>query len=64
MKKTYLAPIARAIAVKCGFRLLQQHSVRSFIVENTRYIGDDINEDVEDNQVSSGSRYIGDIDEE
>jgi hypothetical protein len=61
MKKTYLTPIARAIAVKCGFRLLQQHSVRSFTREQIRYVGD---ADEDDEPASPSSRYVGDIDEE
>lgn len=64
MKKTYLTPSAKAIAVKCGFHLLRQHSVRAFIVETTRFIGDDVNEDDEDDDGPHGSRYIGDVDEE
>ena len=63
MKKTYLTPSAKAIAVKCGFHLLRQHSVRAFIAETTRYIGD-IDEDYEDDEGPHGSRYIGDVDEE
>ena len=57
MKKTYLTPSAKAIAVKCGSRLLQQHSVNPFKVEQRRYVGD-----VDDD--NERSRYVGDIDEE
>ena len=60
MKKTYLTPSTRAIAIKGGFRLLQQHSVRNYIQEGTRYIGD-IDED---KPAPPGSRFIGVIDEE
>ena len=63
MKKTYLTPSAKAIALIFGFNLLRQHSVRAFIVERTRFIGD-VNEDDEDDEDLSDPRYIGDVDEE
>lgn len=64
MKKRYFPPTVKAFAMICGSRLLQRHSVRAFKREETRYIGDDFDEDYEDEETSSGSRYIGDIDEE
>ena len=64
MKKTYLTPSTRVIAIKGGFCLLQRHSVRDYITVETRYIGDDRFEDIDDVSNSSGSRYVGDIDEE
>ena len=63
MKKRYYPPTVKAFAMICGSRLLQRHSVRAFKREETRYIGD-FEEDNEDVENPSGSRYIGDVDEE
>ena len=62
MKKHYLTPTTIVIALNRAFHLLQQHSVNSFIKEKTRYLGDADEDNVQ--PTSSGSRYIGDIDEE
>jgi hypothetical protein len=63
MKKRYYPPTVKAFAMICGSRLLQRHSVRAFKREVTSYIGD-FEEDDEKEEASSGSRYIGDVDEE
>lgn len=64
MKKRYYPPTVKAFAMICGSRLLlRQHSVRAFKREETRLIGD-FEEDDEDEETPSGSRYIGDVDEE
>lgn len=63
MKKRYYPPTVKAFAMICGSRLLRQHSVRAFKREKTSYIGD-FEEDDEDEETPSGSRYIGDVDEE
>ena len=60
MKKRYFPPTVKAFAMICGSRLLRQHSVRAFKREETRYIGDF----KEDEETPSGSRFIGDVDEE
>ena len=63
MKKRYYPPTVKAFAMICGSRLLREHSVRAFKREETRLIGD-FQEDDEDEETPSGSRYIVDIDEE
>ncbi len=63
MKKRYYPPTVKAFAMICGSRLLQRHSVRAFMREKTTYIGD-FEEDDEKEEASSGSRFIGDVDEE
>ena len=63
MKKRYYPPTVKAFAMICGSRLLRQHSVRAFKREETRLIGDFL-EYNEDEETPSGSRYIGDVDEE
>lgn len=63
MKKRYFPPTVKAFAMICGSRLLRQHSVRAFKREETTYIGD-FEEDDEKEEASSGSRFIGDVDEE
>ena len=63
MKKRYFPPTVKAFAMMCGSRLLRQHSVRAYMIEATRFIGD-YEEDDEKEEASSGSRYIGDVDEE
>lgn len=60
MKKRYYPPTVKAFAMICGSRLLREHSVRAFKREETRLIGDF----QEDEETPSGSRYIGDVDEE
>lgn len=62
MKKPYFAPTAKAVAMMCGSRLLQHHSVIPFKVEETRYLGD--YEEDDEPEPSNSSRYVGDIDEE
>ena len=60
MKKIYLTPTLKETVFMHCFHLLQQHSVRTYIQEGTRYIGDI----EEDKPAPPGSRFIGDIDEE
>lgn len=62
MKKTYLTPAAKTIALHYGLYLLQQHSVNPFKNGGTKTVGD-ADED-SPTTPTTGARYIGDIDEE